>query len=131
MYESLYESNYKDVIDFIKHFKGAEDVFLYGCCYWFASILQDRFNDRGYLADIFYEPIDGHFITRLISENNNEIRFFDIRGDVTDKYDEEELENIWLTSMNDEKRYVKLMCDCRDFIDPEYYPTWLKMRSID
>lgn len=122
----------KDVIDFIAHFKGAEDVFLNGCCYWFAFILQERFHGHGYLVDIFYEPVEGHYVSRFIYDRysdpskENEVRFFDIRGDVTRLYKEEDLENMWLMSLHDEKRWAKLMCDTRDFVEPENYPTWLR-----
>ena len=128
----------KDVLDFIDHFKGSENVFLNGCCYWFAKILELRFNDDGYLVDIFHDPIENHFIARFIKmpmweyEGSNgmkradDIRFFDIRGDVTDLYNEEGLENVWILEKTDERRWGKLMCDCRDFIDPENYPKWIQ-----
>ena len=120
----------QDVLDFIVHFAGSEDTFLNGCCYWFAFILQTRFDNNGYFVDIFYEPVDGHFITRFIAQKkdtlSDDVRFFDIRGDVTDLYSESELENMWLLQRTDERRWTKLMCDCRDFIEPENYPRWLK-----
>ena len=123
--------NTKEILDFISNFKGAEDTFLHGCCYWFAFILKERFHDRGYLVDIFHEPVDGHFVARFIVDSpnpsvNDEARFFDIRGDVTNFYNEDNLENMWLMNINHERRWAKLMCDCRDFIEPEKYPTWLK-----
>jgi hypothetical protein len=127
----------KDVVDFISHFKGSEDVFLHGCCYWFAYILQKRFHEHGYLVDIFYDPIEGHFISRFIRDfdysapdPDEEVRFFDIRGDVTGLYKEEDLDNLWLMSLNEERRWAKLMCDCRDFIEPENYPAWIKQGEI-
>lgn len=58
----------QDVVDFVKHFKGSEEVFLNGCCYWFARILQDRFHEHGYLVDIFHDPIEGHFLARFIED---------------------------------------------------------------
>lgn len=48
------------VLGFIKHFKGSEDVFLYGCCYWFAFILQERFG-----GTMMYEPIENHFVQEI------------------------------------------------------------------
>ena len=121
----------REILDFISNFKGAEDTFLHGCCYWFAFILKERFHDRGYLVDIFYEPVEGHFVSRFIVDSpdpsiNNEVRFFDIRGDVSNFYHEENLENMWLMKMNHEKRWAKLICDCKDFILPKDYPAWLK-----
>lgn len=123
----------KEVLDFIANFKGSEDVFLHGCCYWFAHILEERFNDRGYMVDIFHDPIEGHFIARFIEDfkynkpnPDTKIHFFDIRGDVTDLYNEEDLENVWVMQNIEEKRWGRLMCDCRDFISPDKYPVWLK-----
>ena len=124
----------QEILDFIEHFKGSEEVFLHGCCYWFAKILEMRFNGDGYLVDIFHDPIENHFVARVIEEIEctsfnptpiSEIRFFDIRGDVTDLYDEEKLENLWVMERTEERRWGKLMCDCRDFIPPEKYPRWI------
>ena len=58
----------QDVIDFISHFKGAEETFLHGCCYWFAFILQERFHEHGYLVDIYHDPVVGHFVARFIRD---------------------------------------------------------------
>lgn len=127
----------QDVIDFISHFKGAEETFLHGCCYWFAWILKERFNEHGYLVEIYHEPIEGHFVAMFIREpdcewfkhvgnHDKEYRFFDIRGDVTDLYNEDDLENVWVLQHTDERRWGRLMCDCREFIQPEDYPAWLK-----
>lgn len=123
----------QQVLDFIAHFKGAEDVFLHGCCWWFAWILQERFHEHGWLVDIMHDPVVGHFIARFIplqlscdEEHESAVYFFDIRGDVTHLYDEENLENMWLMSMNEERRYGRLMCDCREFVDYNQYPAWLK-----
>lgn len=58
------------IIDFKEmHPKEIEDVFLHGYCYWFAKILELRFE-----GTIYYLPIDNHFITKI---GNN---FYDIRG---------------------------------------------------
>lgn len=123
----------QDVLNFIARFKGAEDVFLHGCCYWFAWILKERFHEHGYLVDIFHDPIEGHFVARFIPDNghslpdlNAPVYFYDIRGDVTDMYDEDNLENIWLMSFEESRRWGRLMCSCREFIEPEDYPDWLK-----
>jgi len=126
----------QEVIDFIKHFKGSEDVFLHGCCYWFAWILKERFNEVGYIVDIFHDPIEGHFIARFIehpdplepADQTVPVRFFDIRGDVTDMYKQEDLENMWIMQLTEERRWGRLMADCREFISPDdhRYPAWLK-----
>ena len=128
-------TEYADVLKFISHFEGAEDTFLHGCCYWFAWILQERFHEHGYLVDIFHEPVEGHFVARFIVDNRvepdpfAEERFFDIRGDVTDLYKNSYLESVWLMQMNEDRRWGKLMCDCKDFIEPgdPYYPAWIDM----
>lgn len=64
-----------EVLKFINRFKGCEDVFLNGCCYWFAWILLARFPGR-----IMYLPVLSHFVIE-ISE-----RLYDITGDVTERY---------------------------------------------
>ena len=48
----------KEILGFIRNFHGSEEVFLNGCCYWFATILLDRFRGEG---SIQYNPIDNHF----------------------------------------------------------------------
>lgn len=63
-------------INFINVFKAYHerevyDTFMYGCCYWFAIILKERFNGQ-----IYYLPIENHFITKI--END----FYDISGKV-------------------------------------------------
>ena len=78
----MIESTLNEVEDFIRKFKiydqngVLESTFLNGFCYWFAYILAGRFVG----AEIYYEPIDGHFITEI------DDRLYDIRGDVTDLY---------------------------------------------
>ena len=69
------------VLDFIEQFNAYEkesvllDTFTKGFCYYFALMLQDRF-----LGEILYDPVIGHFITKIDS------RFYDITGDVTERY---------------------------------------------
>ena len=53
-----------EVLAFIKHFEGARETFLHGCCYWFAHILSERFWLRENVV-ILYEPVEGHFITQI------------------------------------------------------------------
>jgi hypothetical protein len=71
---ALEKEQEKEVVDFITDFKAmhpaeVEDVFLHGYCYWFAKILEERFE-----GIIYYMPIDNHFITRIGKE------YYDIRG---------------------------------------------------
>lgn len=48
---------------FIAHFQnpGTIDTFTNGCCYWFTQILTSRF----WLSSIYYNPVDGHFATKI------------------------------------------------------------------
>lgn len=101
----------KTILGFIACFKGSERTFLHGCCYWFAHILWERF-DAEYSVDIKYEPVQGHFITKI----NN--RFYDIRGDVTELYRGKPMYDLYELNHNDNKYFQRLMRDCRDFIDP-------------
>ena len=111
----------KEVLDFINHFKGASGTFLNGCCYWFAWILQERFHEREWLVDIFHDPVEGHFVARFISTipSDTHVYLFDIRGDVTNLYSIDQLENVWLMQFTEERRWKNLMCDCRDFVERE------------
>ena len=66
----------KIVLDFIRNFKGSEDTFLNGCCYWFAFILCNRFPE----AVMMYDPVINHFVTQIDG------RLYDITGEVTQEY---------------------------------------------
>ena len=48
---------------FISHFRLGENCFLYGCCYWFTSILSARFHDH--LCTLMYNPVDNHFAMQI------------------------------------------------------------------
>ena len=61
-----------EVISFIRHFAGAEKVFLEGCCYWFAYILCSRFGG----SEIWYDCVDNHFVARI------DDRYYDVTGEV-------------------------------------------------
>ena len=59
------KNSYNEVLDFINKFKASNPVeieknFLYGNCYWFAKILELRFN-----GVIIYYPVENHFVTRI------------------------------------------------------------------
>lgn len=51
------------IVNFIENFKRRgdkekiEELFLNGCCYWFASILNERFS-----GDIYYDIVENHFL---------------------------------------------------------------------
>ena len=98
---------------FIKRFDGAQDVFLHGCCYWFAWILAERFK-KEYGGTIVYEPVEGHFLYIV----NEPFAVYDIRGNVTGLYAGKEVYN--MLEVRQDSYYNGLMRDCRDFIEDEY-----------
>ena len=89
------------VLAFISQFDGAQDVFLNGCCYWFAHILQTRFS-----GEILYEPSDGHFVTRIDGE------LYDISGKVTNEYGRQQLIDWTNYAEVDSLHYKRLVRDC-------------------
>jgi len=57
--------------------KAIEDCFLNGNCWFFTTILRERFN---YLnPEVYYEPVVGHFATKIGS------RMYDITGEINDR----------------------------------------------
>lgn len=65
------------VKEFISDFKAnhkdsLEDVFSYGYCYWFAFILESRFEGK-----IYYNPVVNHFATRIRNH------LYDITGEIS------------------------------------------------
>jgi len=70
--------NETQILQFIKRFQHPYTLVLFtrGCCYWFATILFERFYDYG--AEIMYAPIENHFAVRI----NKEI--YDITGNITE-----------------------------------------------
>lgn len=109
------------IADFIAHFHGSEEVFLHGCCYWFADILWQRFHDEAYSCCIVYEPIEGHFLAEIRNSFYDKARYYDIRGDVTQEYSKPEhpIYPIGQIQTVDPKHFKRLMRDCRDFLPPE------------
>jgi len=102
------------ILRFISRFKGSADVFLHGCCYWFAHILENQFLlKQKEKPKIKYEPVEGHFITRIRG------RLYDIRGDVTELYEDKNLYDMERLLKDDPKLYFRLMRDCRDFEEME------------
>lgn len=68
-----------DIFNFLKRFHLSKDVdivFTCGCCYWFASILCQRFQE----SRLMYDQIQNHFVAEIDG------RLYDITGDVTDRY---------------------------------------------
>lgn len=72
----------ESVLNFIHKFTehdrhgDVSDLFLNGCCYWFAQILRDRFH-----GVIVYDPVRNHFATQIAA------RFYDITGEVGTAYE--------------------------------------------
>ncbi len=100
--------DHEKILKFISRFHGSEYVFLHGCCYWFADILEERFWSE-YRATIMYEPVEGHFITKIGN------RFYDVRGDVTELYRGKPMYVLEELGNEEPKLYNRLMRDCRDF----------------
>lgn len=100
-------AHHHEVLRFIAKFRGSEDVFLNGCCYWFARILEERFGNYG--ASIAYEPREGHFITIING------RAYDVRGDVTHLYWGKTLYDLNQLDGWDSTLYERLMRDCVNF----------------
>lgn len=66
-----------NVDDFNAHFSGCEDNFLFGNCYWYARILQERFS-AWFNTDIMYNQIENHFCCRIKTAAGSFLA--DIRG---------------------------------------------------
>jgi hypothetical protein len=98
-----------EIMQFISRFAGSEDVFLHGCCYWFARILEERFLHR-FELHIKYEPVEGHFVIWIHG------RYYDVRGDVTEMYRGKPMYDLDELEKEDNKMYKRLMRDCRDFV---------------
>lgn len=115
----LWRGSIKCITGFISRFKGSENTFLFGCCYWFAHILHERFG-----LSIVYEPEEGHFLATgptgtlcdgVVTTRGTHI--FDIRGDVTDLYYDKDLYSLNWLSRYEPKWFEHLMRDCRNFSD--------------
>lgn len=83
----------------------AEDLFLHGDCYYFAIVLKERFPS----AIIKYLIIDNHFITEI------DDRLYDIRGDITDIVDINQLIAWSDMESYDELLYKRIIRDCINF----------------
>lgn len=73
--------NSKEILNFINNFKEMypeqiEDLFLHGCCYWFADILERQFHGRK-----CYDPTENHFVSEIDGH------LYDIRGNIDKEYD--------------------------------------------
>ena len=90
-----------EILGFIQNFKGSKDVFLNGCCYWFAFILQERFG-----GNMMYEPVENHFVQEIGR------RLYDVSGDVTEEYTSEHLMFWDDMESYDASLYQRLLRDC-------------------
>jgi len=103
------------ILNFIKRFQneGTIKTFTQGCCYWFAKILDERFNSDIPDSGIWYNEINNHFAT-LIG-----LHLYDITGDLGYIVNNQELEN-WCSwedylAAGDELNANRVIRDCIDF----------------
>ena len=89
-----------EVIDFILRRFVVNDNWMNGNCYYFAVILHDRFPN----STIYYDPIDGHFITK-IGDNYYDWRGVNIHVHVDDIVKWDEYEQV------DSKHYYRIKHD--------------------
>ena len=93
-----------EILDFIRNFKGAEEPFLTGCCYWFAFILQERFGGQ-----MLYFQSPGHFVQKIDG------RLYDVTGDVTENFTNEHPPVVWAgLHSTDSSLYRCVLRDCID-----------------
>lgn len=89
-----------EISEFTERFLGdSTEAFTNGCCYWFAYILQKRF--EAYNATIMYSSVDNHFATKIGD------KIYDITGDVTSKYEWDKWDNF-----DDDLEKVRIIRDC-------------------
>ena len=101
--------DHNEVIGFIGNFKGAEETFTSGCCYWFADILQGRFD-----GEIMYEAAENHFVCRIGG------RLYDVTGDVTGLYGSSEALVRWEDmAVYDSSLQYRIWWDCVLKLPPE------------
>lgn len=102
-------SDLSEVLDFISRFNeptgAAREMFLNGKCYWFAVILSERFKEMH--PDIAYNPIDGHFTTRIHG------RYYDASGDVTAANKDKSF--LW-DKLNDQDWKSRITRDCIELV---------------
>lgn len=93
-----------EVVEFINNFKKGwnaeylERVFTKGNCYHFSVILKNIF-----YGDILYDPIQGHFITKI------ESKYYDITGEI----DRPKIIYIWDNmKLEEPDQYKNIMMNC-------------------
>lgn len=93
----------EEILDFISRRWEGYCNWLDGNCLWFAYILQKRFPQ----LQIYYLPIEGHFVCGLPRENKT--IFFDWRGAIVVEEEPWLFENI---KQEDPLYYQRLIRDC-------------------
>lgn len=81
------------------------DTFSNGCCYWFATILYERFVDDCFCYFV-YDQVANHWGTKIDG------RVYDITGEVTDDYN---WRDWFVVASEDEALAARLVRDCIDF----------------
>ncbi len=103
----------EEILYFISHFQnpGTIETFTHGCCYWFADILDNRFNAFEYESGIWYNSINNHFATMIFT--NEGPKLFDITGElqITDEW-----ESWWNFMFKDSLLTERIINDCIDKI---------------
>lgn len=104
----------KEVLKFIARFTNNSqkqeviDTFSNGCCYWFATVLYERFADNPYPATIVYDPYVNHWACEI----NYDV--YDITGLISEDSDYEWCD--WLSYVNEDASHTRrLYRDCINF----------------
>lgn len=92
----------REVLGFISNFRGCEEAFTSGCCYWFAYILSGRFPE----GQVVLAVQENHFLTRVGG------RLYDVTGDVTELYAGSFVLAWSDMAAYDELQYGRLLRDC-------------------
>ena len=101
----------EEVLNFIKRFQneGTIKTFTQGCCFWFAKILDERFNFDSSENRIYYNPIDNHFSTMI------NMHLYDITGDLGDIREVEGWERWYDFMGKDDLVTERIFKDCINF----------------
>ena len=92
----------KEILHFIRQFRGAQDTFLHGCCYWFAEILESRFNGLK-----MYHPVLNHFACEIDG------KLFDVSGEI----DPKGYEDWYMFTGKDELLTERIIRDCIEMVE--------------
>lgn len=100
--------NNEEILNFIARFQneGTIHIFTHGCCYWFAKILDERFNMYELESGIFYNEVDNHFATLI------NFHLYDITGDLGNIKDLKGWDSWKKVILNDYLLYERIYHDC-------------------